>query len=453
MTVGQLLSDKLKLFIEEDIISDKEVPSFIRDNINNNFVLRKYQIEALNCLRYYIDKYKRKVKPVHLLFNMATGSGKTLLMATNILYLYEKGYRNFIFFVNSTNIIEKTKHNFLDSTSSKYFFSQKININGKNIEVREVNNFDEADDSSINIVFTTIQGLHYSINTPSEGSITIEDFKDRKVVLLSDEAHHLNTLTKNKLSKTELEEKSSWEYTVNTILHSNIENILLEYTATAELDNPSIFEKYKDKAIYIYDLKSFRKDGFSKEVTVLQSDLDTKNRILQAVIVSEYRRKVAEKSGLLLKPVILIKSKTINQSKDMLRNFLNWIEELKVEELEWLFHQGKNSVIEKAYSFFKKENITLSNLIIEIKNNFSKDKCIEVNSKEDSEQKQIIVNTLEDMNNPYRVVFAVDKLNEGWDVLNLFDIVRVDEGRGSSYDTKAQLIGRGARYFRFQLIR
>ncbi|MDA0062985.1 DEAD/DEAH box helicase family protein [Brachyspira hyodysenteriae] len=31
------------------------------------------------------------------MFNMATGSGKTLIMASLILYLYEKGYRNFLF--------------------------------------------------------------------------------------------------------------------------------------------------------------------------------------------------------------------------------------------------------------------------------------------------------------------------------------------------------------------
>jgi type III restriction enzyme len=57
---------------------------------------------------------------------MATGSGKTLIMAGLILYLYEKGYRNFLFFVNATTIIEKTKDNFLNNLSIKYLFSQKI---------------------------------------------------------------------------------------------------------------------------------------------------------------------------------------------------------------------------------------------------------------------------------------------------------------------------------------
>ena len=52
----------------------------------------------------------------------------------------------------------------------------------------------------------------------------------------------------------------------------------------------------------------------------------------------------------------------------------------------------------------------------------------------------------------------VQKLNEGWDVLNLFDIVRCYETRDSRFNrpgkttiSEAQLIGRGARYFPFIL--
>ena len=48
----------------------------------------------------------------------------------------------------------------------------------------------------------------------------------------------------------------------------------------------------------------------------------------------------------------------------------------------------------------------------------------------------------------------MQKLNEGWDVLNLFDIVRCYEARdtgrrntGATTMSEAQLIGRGARYF------
>ena len=81
-----------------------------------------------------------------------------------------------------------------------------------------------------------------------------------------------------------------------------------------------------------------------------------------------------------------------------------------------------------------------------------------VNSESQSIEKQIILNSLEDPDNPYRLVFAVDILNEGWDVLNLFDIVRLYESRdskdgkpGKTTVAEAQLIGRGARYCPFKV--
>jgi len=85
----------------------------IVQNINPKFELREYQEEALGRFDFYFNGYQKRHCPAQLLFHMATGSGKTLIMAANILYLYKLGYRNFIFFVNSVNIIEKTKDNVL----------------------------------------------------------------------------------------------------------------------------------------------------------------------------------------------------------------------------------------------------------------------------------------------------------------------------------------------------
>ena len=99
---------------------NKEIPDSLRLNLHPRYELRKYQIEAfarfIHCCK---NDYPNKAFPLHFLFNMATGSGKTLIMAGLILYLYEQGYRNFLFFVNSTNIIEKTKDNFLNPSSIK----------------------------------------------------------------------------------------------------------------------------------------------------------------------------------------------------------------------------------------------------------------------------------------------------------------------------------------------
>ena len=67
------------------------------------------------------------------------------------------------------------------------------------------------------------------------------------------------------------------------------------------------------------------------------------------------------------------------------------------------------------------------------------------------EKNQILLNCLENKDNSVRVIFSVDKLNEGWDVLNLFDIVRLKNASASKAVTtkEAQLIGRGARYCPF----
>jgi len=97
-------------------------------------------------------------------------------------------------------------------------------------------------------------------------------------------------------------------------------------------------------------------------------------------------------------------------------------------------------------------------MVNRIQRNFKEENCLSANNDKEAEKNQMLLNTLEDENNPIRAIFAVQKLNEGWDVLNLFDIVRLYEGRdgrnnkpGRTTLSEAQLIGRGARYYPFAL--
>ena len=425
-------------------------------NLNPNFVLRPYQENAIARFEYYLDGYPKRQNPIHLLFHMATGSGKTILMTTNILYLYKQGCRNFIFFVNSTNTIEKTKANFLGKDSSKYLFNQKIMFDYQEVQVNEVQNFEAANPDDINILFTTIQGLHSRLNNPSENTITFEELANSKLVLISDEAHHINTLTKRKseIGKREAELESSWEHTVNRIFQSNTENIMLEYTATVELRNERIREKYRDKIIMEYTLKQFRLDRYSKEIKVLQSDVSPSTRILHAIILSQYRRKVATKKGMHLKPVVLIKSRTIAESEQAEQDFYEQVKNLNVSDIADVKQHSRNTLLAKAFKFFDSNGITNQILVQELKEDFRPEKCIGINSETTyTDEDQLTLNSLEDYDNELRLIFTVNMLNEGWDVLNLFDIVRIDESKGTKSTTisEAQLIGRGARYFPFQL--
>lgn len=436
-------------------IAQVVVPNYITDNLKPGFGQRPYQTEAFQ--RFILcdsEDFEGKPKrPFHLLYNMATGSGKTLIMAGLMLHLYQKGYRNFMFFVNSNNIIQKTKGNFLNPQASKYLFNDKIVIEGKEVLIKEIDNFEEADNQNINLKFTTIQQLHIDLNNTKENSVTYEDFKDKKLVLIADEAHHLVAGTKSGNLF------GSWEDTVKKIHDSNFENILLEFTATIDTDTAELVNHYQDKVIFKYDLADFRKDKYSKEINLIRSLYDEQERIIQALILNLYRQELATSNNINLKPVILFKAKkTIKESEQNKENFHKLIDAFSVEMVEKIQKTSTVPIVQKAFRFFEAKGISANEVVKRTQSSFKFENCLSANNDAEAEQNQILLNTLEDENNPIRAVFAVQKLNEGWDVLNLFDIVRLYEDRdgkdgkpGKTTLSEAQLIGRGARYYPFAM--
>ncbi len=429
---------------------DKKVPGSVTQNLNPKYELRPYQVEAFaRFFHCYKSDFPNKSYPMHFLFNMATGSGKTLIMAGLILYLYEQGYRNFLFFVNSTNIIEKTKDNFLNPASIKYLFNQELVIGNRRVRVSPVDNFEGVNSSDINICFTTIQKLHSDLTTEKENALTFEDFRKHKIVMIADEAHHMNVKT-----KAQGEMFDSWENTVERIFTQNEDNLLLEFTATHDYATPAMVEKYRNKVIIRYDLLQFRNDRFSKDVVIVQSDFDQQERILQALILSQYKQEVAAKYRINLKPVILFKAqRTIAQSQENKTEFHQFIDGLTVKQITRI-RKSNIPLVQRAFRFFDERGISDEQLAERLKREFHPDFCLSVNDDKEKESYQILVNTLEDNTNRIRAIFAVQKLNEGWDVLNLFDIVRCYEARdtgrariGTTTMSEAQLIGRGARYF------
>jgi len=474
-----MMSNEKKLFETLDLefgarnIKQTQIPLSISSNLNPKFPLRDYQNNAFRYLITYLKEDfpgKNKFNP-QLLFHMATGSGKTLVMAGIMMELYAQGYRNFLFFVNSTNIIRKTKENFLNEASSKYLFNNTISIRNNIVSIQEVQSFSDSNQDSINILFTTIQDLHSQISLPRENGFSVEDVKSKKIVLISDEAHHMNVQTKRKgRSTAEADaiqmtiEGDNWETTVEKIFKSNPENILLEFTATMDLENSSIYSKYSDKILFDYPLREFRKDGYSKEVSVEVFDSqDPLERAFLAVLLSQYRKRLMLKYRIGSKPVILFKSKTIEESRNFQFDFANFIKNLSRKELE-KFLKKENRNILSLKNHLSDSLRDLDSFLLELKEDFSPNRHLIVNSKDESEEKQISLNTLEDDENGFRCIFAVDKLNEGWDVLNLFDIVRLYDTRdptgntgigskkvGTTTMSEAQLIGRGARYFPFMI--
>lgn len=427
-------------------------PDYIKHNLKHQ--LRDYQKQSLYNLNYTQKDANVASRFNQLLFHMATGSGKTDVMAADMLYFYhEFGYQNFLFVVNTNAVIAKTRENMLNVQSPKYLFSQPLNIDGTPIELREVTRFPtNSEPGVIYLRLTTIQTLANELNTPRENGLTYGDLEKQKLIILADEAHHFSAGTKSKADQ----KNKAWEYVLDRIRQANKDNRQLEFTATIDLNNESIYEKYRDKVIFQYDLKEFQNAGYSKKIARLQANADDNEKMLNAVLLSQYRKHMATQAGVRdFKPVILFKSNKIDVSKAARDQFLTLLDQLTTEDLAQFIAKQRqttqSSTLRQAYTYY--QTIDMGRLVRELQRDFQPLNTINVN---DTSSNGILgdlndlrnLNTLEEPSNPFRAIFAVAKLSEGWDVLNLYDIVRIGEQPITSTQTnsEAQLIGRGARY-------
>lgn len=455
------------LRFDEDIFERTEAfeyPEYIESNLVHTF--RDYQEDALRFFHHSQTSELFDYRDInHVLFNMATGSGKTDLMAGLILYLFkEHNYQNFLFIVNTKSVLNKTIDNLLNHTTDKYLYSKSIEIDGNRISFQQVKKFPKKPrENTIYIKLDTVQAVANDIYTVKENSMGAKDYAKNKLVVLGDEAHHYSASTKK-----EKENEQSWESAINTILHAREDNLLLEFTATIDLDDPNIYEKYKNKIIYRYTLDRFIADGYSKNIRRIQTSNSDLDNMLNTVLLSQYRKLFArEKHNVEIKPVILFKSQRIGDSNDSEQYFNKLIASLTPASLtEFITRQMQMDIIEASetleltFEYFISKINEFPQIIREIKRDFGANRVINAN---DSGQKGILergqyeaLNSLESPTNLYRVIFAVAKLTEGWDVLNLHDIVRISDpakttGSKKATNSEAQLIGRGARYNPFKM--
>ena len=425
-----MLIDKIQN--QKEILDERDyaIPSYITDNLKHP--LYDWQREAVENflvnekLRSKLLKKGEILSPNHLMFNMATGSGKTLVMAALILYYYKQGYRNFIFFVNQNAILGKTQANFIDTKHTKYLFKENVVIDGRRVAFQEVDMFSHLCDG-VQIKFTTIQKLHNDIYKESENSVLLSDLKKRDVILFGDEAHHLNASTAKKKQITlsdkisfigELKDSAkeddierSWEHTVcHCILNKDGENqkknrnALLEFTAT--IPNASeVLQKYEDKIIIKFELQDFVEAGCTKHIRLVRSNLALKERILQALLLNWYRYRIALKARIPnFKPVILFRSKTIEDSKADCRMFIELCKSVTVSDFNFVHNLSKintpadntipslytvnDNIFKQILIYINENDFSFENVVDYIRENFQERTIIITNSKTNKTKKE-----------------------------------------------------------------
>ncbi len=459
--------------IDEELIKD------LQEGINSKYSFREYQKKALNVFHFfnkiskdYTFKYKlydEKYDNIPFYgFEMATGSGKTILLGSNILYLnkYNK-IKNFLIITPNRTIYEKTIKNF-DLNDIHCIFSNnlpfKFNlVTGDNYQDKSSNYEEDAD---FNIFVFNISKFFeknssiMNIDKPWEAGYwkhpktnEVVSFREYlqliDLAILTDESHHYQNF---KVGNTN---KSSGDIIVDLQ-----PKLVIEYTATALSDEK---ERRNQKIVFKYSIEDYINEGFGKKVRALGIDskfqqglteyddngnkLDDKveiieqdeTKLVRALIVHLLKKKALKDT---IKPVLLIRGRRIEH----LENIYNYLKEVSYNE-DLIKTTYQHMIKDKEFEINKliSEELTIEEIILGIEELIDKTFTIHSGNRDQVE----VASKFNDIeNNDQEVVIQYDIATEGWNIDNVYTILILSNTPGSIKTYIKQLTGRGLRLYK-----
>lgn len=459
------------------------------DNYNNiqhllKFPLRPYQLEALTAFQLYwnngfdsrslkqktlqeveIEKGK-KVQWHKIGFEMATGSGKTLLMGAIMLDLWLRGYKDFLILTPNTILFDKTIGNFTPR-SMKSIFGDGWNLTYNMVtgnsyrdktcnyeKEREISFYvfnmqkfyDKGTSSKQKDVIDTMKGVPY-VRRPLEESVWrdnsgtntisfVEYLRDRRPVIISDEAHHY-------------QQKKTTQ-----ALFDLLPSIVLEFTATSLERGGS--ESFGQDNLYKYPMQKYISEGYGKRIfavgcgtsdkkldgEVTESD---KQKLVWGMLIHLLKQEALHAvSAPMKKVMLLIKARSIKHADNIDNYLAGWPETAGPEiddVLEQVDREGTDiaKIIRQHISKNKKE--MLRKLAKVAKSIFT----IHSENKTD-EEVWTEYQSLDD--NKAEIVNQVRIFTEGVDYDNFYTIVVLGDTVENVGFAAAQLIGRGLRLYK-----
>jgi type III restriction enzyme len=424
-------------------------------NVQKN-LLRQNKYKHIKPLLEEVDKESGRKAPF-IGFEMATGSGKTMLMGGAIYYLNKMhNIKNFLIVTpSSLEIYKKTIRNFQKDTHETVWnddvpFNFNL-ITGDNYkDTKDL--FHSETDANI-FVFNIDKFGANATQTKKEweGSIwrdnngntvsLLEYLSQNDLVIITDEAHHAQSRK------------------AKTIINTFKPLAVLEYTATA-IETEKNTKKKNQTIVYKYDISRFLEDKYGKIVRVLalpSEEGKSANKKHELSDVERYKLQtfflvhLLKKKALAndvesrdLKPIGFVKVKNeISFSKK--------VEEYIKNELA-LDTTSLEVILDKA----KAEDTETTNLILEMfENDYDSDisklqkeihqvaqKAILYHSKSD----KLVQKKFNDIQrNDVEIVIFIDILNEGIDMNNIYSMVVINDKPTEFKTSVKQIVGRGVR--------
>lgn len=450
--------------------SNKKILSHLNKNISDKLNFRPYQKKAINILNWITNKKNNTVIKKSLIdktygnfpiytFEMATGSGKTLLIASSILYNHKTFNQKDFLILTPPNgksaIYEKTIKNFTKG-SKEYLFSNETQINfnlitGESFTRRDFSYNENADFNiyvfNISKFFENSNGVK-SIDKIHETSI----WKDSHASLISfrkylkninnlniiiDESHHFQKY--NQLGDI----SSSKGNSAGDIIRDLNPSSVIEFTATSTAKQSPIFrypinefinDRY-GKKVRAWGIKCASNDSVKNEIAI-----NDKIRFIHALAVHMVKKTALNyNANKEKKPILLIKAKNTEHADNLYNVINNGFQTSLIQEI---YNEIISNDSYEINSLIKK-HITIEALLSEFNNLQSK--ILVYHTKNDSKQTNTLFSDLE--TNDIEILIQVDKATEGWNIDNVYTILILSNNYGEIKNNVKQLIGRGLRLF------
>src|SRR3989344_4708683 len=464
--------------------SPKTIENYDKTQHLLKFALRPYQIEALSAFQLFwkdgFDSRSLKEKTLQeakndeekivrwhkVGFEMATGSGKTLLMGATILDLWHRGYKDFLILTPNTILFDKIIENFTPRAVKSIFgdgWNLTYNLVTGNSYRDKTCNYEEGRDVSF-YVFNmqkfydkvastseknsedTMKGTPY-IRRPLEDSLwrdksgsntisLVEFLRERRPVIISDEAHHY-------------QQKKTTE-----AIFELLPSAVLEFTATSLEKGGS--ESFGQNNLYKYPMQRYISEGYGKrifavgcgmsdeEVSDAVTDSD-KQKLLWGMLIHLLKTEsLTSVKAPVKKSMLLTKARSIKHAEAIDEYLKKWPDTVSNElddVLEQVNREGTDiakiirRIIPRNKSELVKKISRVANSVFTI-------------HSENKTEEEVWTDYRSLDDNKAEIVNQVRIFSEGVDYDNFYTIVVLGDTVEKVGLAAAQLIGRGLRLYK-----
>ena len=377
----------IKLFLSGEY---KNIAELVRENFKTNEAMQEFfrdENELLGDL-LFPDKLSCTV-------DLATGTGKTWVMYAVARIMLAEGVVDNVLIVCPSRTIKyellKKFNNFIIKTNLQSAFPKDGKY--RNPGIIQANTAIKNGD-------IVIDNIHKAYDHVASSIKNLRG-KDRKILIINDEAHHFINATAH-ASRTEDKEMLEWakflknpEYNFAFILNSS--------------GTPYKGDNYFKDVIYRYPIRQAIEDRMVKDINYLEKD---ESKGWKHKFKAIYRNHIENKKKYtkVKKHITIFVTNKISKTDEIADDIINFLK------------QEEGISVDEAYK-----------------------KVLPVTSSLKHEKNRELLKNVDEPENPVEWIVSVSMLTEGWDVNNVFQIVPHEDRAFNSKLLIAQVLGRGLR--------